>query len=64
MCNYEELKEDVKRHGIRQPLIVTDKGRVVNGWKRLQIARELNIAIVPVVVVRETSLMTTDMLWR
>lgn len=47
--DYDELKEDIRKHGITQPLIALRSGQIVNGYRRFQIANDLGIQMVPVV---------------
>ena len=50
----ERLKADIKRHGMRHPVIVymkDSKFYVLAGWNRTEIARELGLDLIPVEVV-------------
>ncbi|PKP35384.1 MAG: hypothetical protein CVU00_02585 [Bacteroidetes bacterium HGW-Bacteroidetes-17] len=50
-ANYEEIKSNIQEHGIIEPLLVNRKTNVViSGNLRLQIALELGIAVVPVIL--------------
>lgn len=48
--DYNELKRDIEQNGMKQPILVLNDGRIVNGYKRYQIAQELGLEYVPVVV--------------
>jgi ParB-like chromosome segregation protein Spo0J len=41
--SYAELKEDIRRHGVRLPIFVTGDGLILDGRHREQAARELGI---------------------
>jgi ParB-like chromosome segregation protein Spo0J len=41
--DYEQLKEDIRRHGIKVPILVTPDGLVVDGSHRERACRELGI---------------------
>jgi ParB-like nuclease domain len=41
---YEDLKEDIRRHGLHAPIVVTVDGLVLDGRHREQACRELGIA--------------------
>ena len=45
------LHADITAHGLRVPLEITADGLVLDGRARLQIARQLNLAQLPVVVI-------------
>ena len=50
---YEEVcdsdfVEDVRKNGIRTPLLITPKGIVVSGWRRLSAAKLVGLDVVPV----------------
>ncbi len=47
---YDRLKEDVKKRGIQIPLIVTPDFKLLCGYNRLKIAKELDLKTVPVIV--------------
>ena len=50
-ANYDEIKKNIEEHGILEPLLVNRKTNVIiSGNLRLQIALELGIAIVPVIL--------------
>jgi hypothetical protein len=51
--SYAELKEDIRRHGVRLPIFVTVDGLILDGRHREQAARELGIEC-PRIVVDET----------
>ena len=57
---YEDLKESIRRYGIRDPLIVAPKwdGRymIIAGNYRLDIAEDLKIELLPCIVVDETEI--------
>ena len=47
--NYKEIKENIQKHGIIQPLLVNEgDNQVISGNLRLKIAKELGIEFVPV----------------
>lgn len=46
----EELTESIKKGGIKMPLVVESTGLVIDGVRRLQVARNLGLANVPVMV--------------
>ena len=47
--NYQEIKENIQKHGIIQPLLVNEgDNQVISGNLRLKIAKELGIEFVPV----------------
>lgn len=46
----EELTESIKKSGIQMPLVVNLAGLVIDGVRRLQVARNLGLTRVPVVV--------------
>ena len=46
----DELKQLIKQSGIKQPLLVLEDGTILNGWHRYQIAKELGLSRIPVVV--------------
>ena len=47
--NYKEIKENIQKHGIIQPLLVNESdNQVISGNLRLKIAKELGIEFVPV----------------
>jgi len=41
--SYEELKEDIKRHGVKVPIIITPDHQIIDGRHRHQAATELGI---------------------
>jgi len=48
--NYEELKEDIKKNGLKEPLIVRKNGNAyygVDGTHRYYILKELGYKIIP-----------------
>jgi DNA modification methylase len=49
--NYEEIKKNIKEHGILEPLLVNRKTNVIiSGNMRLQITLELGIPVIPVIL--------------
>jgi len=48
----DALIADILEHGILQPLVVTEKGVIIAGHRRLDAARRLGMTEVPVIVVR------------
>lgn len=46
----DELVESVRSHGVLNPLLVTEKNVVISGHRRLDAARRVGLATVPVVV--------------
>lgn len=46
--NYEDIKADISRRSIKEPMLITPEGKLVCGYTRLQIAEELGIKEVPV----------------
>ena len=46
----QRLRDSIKKHGVREPIIANPSGRVLDGHTRLEIAVELGIAKVPVMV--------------
>ena len=45
-------EQDIIENGIRQPLLITQDGIILNGWRRYRLARELGLRRVPVVVIQ------------
>jgi N6-adenosine-specific RNA methylase IME4/ParB-like chromosome segregation protein Spo0J len=45
---HEALREDIRTHGLNEPLAVTSAGVVLDGHQRLQAAHELGLAELPV----------------
>lgn len=45
-----ELYNDIRRAGIRQPLIISKKNEIISGYRRLEIAKELGIEEVSVII--------------
>lgn len=45
---YQAIKEDIKKNGITVPLIVNDDNKLIDGFTRLRIAKELGITKVPI----------------
>jgi len=57
------LEQDILENGIRQPLLITEDGLILNGWRRYRIAKKLGLKSVPVVVFHgEVEEMDVDML--
>lgn len=48
MAHYNELKDDIAKNGILQPIEVR-KGQIDNGHHRAVIAKELNLPRIPVI---------------
>ncbi|MEM4114649.1 MAG: ParB N-terminal domain-containing protein [Saccharolobus sp.] len=46
----EDLKDDIKKNGIRVPLVINKKHELIDGYTRLRIAKELGIKEVPVMM--------------
>jgi hypothetical protein len=40
---YEDLKNDIKKHGIHMPVMVDEQGNVLDGYHRQKIAEELRL---------------------
>jgi hypothetical protein len=49
---YNELKENIRVHGILQPLLITDKSMLLCGHNRLRIAKDLNYSAVSCKIVQ------------
>ena len=47
---YENLKKDIQERGIVVPLVINQDKHLLDGYTRLQIARELGISKVPVII--------------
>jgi len=47
---YEALKQDIKQNGVKIPLLVNKDKEIVDGYTRYQIAKELGIEKLPVMV--------------
>ncbi len=47
---YAQLKADIAVHGIQIPLLIDNYGRLIDGYTRYQIAKELGLKDVPVIV--------------
>lgn len=47
---YSQLKADIEVHGIQIPLLIDNYGRLIDGYTRYQIAKELGLKDVPVIV--------------
>lgn len=45
-----DFVESIDRHGIREPLVITDEDRIVSGHRRWQASKELGLERVPVMV--------------
>jgi hypothetical protein len=52
---FNELTDDIREHGIRQPLILDVEGQILDGELRLLVAKQLQLKEVPVVVVKEAA---------
>ena len=50
LIEYENLKKDIQERGIVVPLVINRDKHLLDGYTRLQIARELNITKVPVII--------------
>ena len=50
----EPWEQDIIRNGIRQPLLVTQDGIILNGWRRYILAKRLGLKRVPVVIIQAT----------
>ena len=48
---YEALKDDIARNGVRQPILITSSGVIVDGHERFRAVTELGIREYPVLVV-------------
>ena len=46
-ANYEEIKADIASRGIQESIVVTNEGRLLCGYTRLSIAKELGIEEIP-----------------
>jgi hypothetical protein len=47
-ATWQHLRQDIARHGVRTPLTILPDGDVIDGGHRLELARELGLASVPV----------------
>lgn len=53
---YSLLKDDISRKGILIPLLITDSGEIIDGYQRFHIAKELELELVPCMIVYLKSL--------
>lgn len=45
---FDTLLGDIRRHGIREPLVLNEQGMILDGHHRLEVARILRMSSVPV----------------
>jgi site-specific DNA-adenine methylase len=49
------LKEDIENNGVLSPLVINQKGLLISGHRRLQVAKDLSIKQVPVDIIETTN---------